>query len=149
MVYNRIDQLVFFQDAMQRSKPSREWNYTKYDGLGRVTEAGIFATALLRDSLQKILNKETATASTALRETRPQNDTAYDNKSNPRGTSGKKILQLNFYDDYTFKSTTLLPATAGLENTAVVRGMLTGVKVSKDDGTSALLTSTIMTSARV
>ncbi|PRD42800.1 hypothetical protein, partial [Sphingobacterium haloxyli] len=55
-------------------------------------------------------------------------------------TSTKTVLTVNYYDDYGFRATNVLPASSGLNNTAMVKGLLTGTKVSKDDGSAPLLT---------
>ncbi|WP_437922378.1 DUF6443 domain-containing protein [Sphingobacterium sp. LRF_L2] len=139
IVYNKNDQPVLTQDAVQREKTTKEWSYTKYDAFGKITESGIFRSALLRDSLQKVLNAEQASSNTALWETRASNGTAYDNKSYPRSTADRTVYLTNYYDDYGFKASTVLAATSGLDSTSMLKGLLTGTNVSKDDGTSPLL----------
>ncbi|WP_207795864.1 DUF6443 domain-containing protein, partial [Sphingobacterium haloxyli] len=126
IVYNNNDQPVLTQDSVQRTKPLPEWSYTKYDAFGRVTETGIFRRNLSRGQLQDTLNLEQADASRALWETRGYNALSYDNKSYPRGTSTKTVLTVNYYDDYGFRATNVLPASSGLNNTAMVKGLLTG-----------------------
>ncbi len=44
MVYNRIDQVIFTQDANQRSKTPQEWTYVKYDAQGRTAITGIWSS---------------------------------------------------------------------------------------------------------
>lgn len=139
IVYNRNDQPVLTQDSVQRIKPVPEWSYTKYDALGRVTETGIFRRNLSRSALQDTLNLEQTDASRAFWETRGHNALSYDNKSYPRGTSTKTVLTVNYYDDYGFKASTVLAASTNLDSTRMVKGLLTGTKVSKDDGSTPLL----------
>lgn len=49
-------------------------------------------------------------------------------------------LTVSYYDDYSYKTTTVLPITSGLDSTSMVKGLLTGSRVRKDDGTLPLLT---------
>jgi|GEM_PF-580061 len=141
IVYNKNDQPVLVQDSVQRAKPLPEWRYMKYDVLGRVTETGLFRKALSRSALQDTLDAEEVNASIALWETRSHNAVSYDNRSYPRASSTKAVLTVNYYDDYGFKTSNVFAASAGLDSTAKVKGLLTGIEVSKDDGTVPLLTA--------
>jgi RHS repeat-associated protein len=64
---------------------------------------------------------------------------AYTNLAFPNTAANTKELLINYYDDYKFKTATVLPATTGIDSTWMVKGLLTGAKVTKDDGTSPLL----------
>ncbi|GGH31410.1 RHS repeat-associated core domain-containing protein [Sphingobacterium alkalisoli] len=139
IVYNRNDQPVLTQDALQRGKTTKEWLYTKYDAFGRVTESGIFRSNLLRSALQDILNAEQVSSTTAFWDSRAYNATSYDNRSYPRDPLAKTVLQVNYYDDYGFKTSGVLAATAGLDSTNLVKGLQTGSLVYRDNGTLPLL----------
>src|SRR5690606_10009572 len=58
MVYNKIDQLIMSQDAIQRA--ANKWVFTKYDGLGRPVISGIYtdATHTTRTSQQTRVDAE-------------------------------------------------------------------------------------------
>lgn len=133
IVYNQNLQPVLVQDAVQRGKATKEWSYTKYDAFGRVVETGIFTSNSSRASLQSTLDSE---AATALWESRTAN--RYSNVSYPR--SAKKILGINYYDDYRFKLQSYLPQTLATADTSQVKTLLTGVRLMNTDGTDSSLT---------
>ncbi|SFC82679.1 RHS repeat-associated core domain-containing protein [Parapedobacter composti] len=132
IVYNKNDQMVLQQDAVQRA--NSQWSYTKYDAFGRVVETGLFTSGSTRSSLQAALDNE---AAAALWETRTGGD--YSNVSYPR--SSKSIRMVNYYDDYTFNGA----STAGLQPSGItrsqrVKSLLTGTRVYRTDGTGPLVT---------
>ncbi|GGH19455.1 hypothetical protein GCM10011418_23900 [Sphingobacterium alkalisoli] len=134
VIYNKNDQPVLTQDSVQRV--SGKWSYTKYDAFGRVTETGIYTnTASTQRTYMQV--RALADAVTPQWEER-MGSAAYTNRTFP--TSGKTVHVVNYYDDYGFKASTVLAASGGLDSTAMVEGLLTGTKVSRDDGSAALLT---------
>ncbi|WP_324757300.1 DUF6443 domain-containing protein [Sphingobacterium thalpophilum] len=136
-VYNKNDQLILSQDSLQRSVG--KWNYTKYDAFGRIASTGIY-TNTSPDQKTRTQIQSIADGILALSETRT--GTAYSNMAFPNTTSQLLELTVNYYDDYSFKTTAILPATSGLDSTWMVNGLLTGTKTAKDDGSSPLLSVT-------
>jgi len=45
MIYNKLDQVVLTQDAVQRNRAPQEWTMTKYDKFGRVVITAIYQDA--------------------------------------------------------------------------------------------------------
>lgn len=119
MVYNKLDQLVLSQDAMQRT--ANEWLFTKYDALGRVVMTGLYADTASRGSLAGTLNSETV-----LWETRSGSGTTdYDNASFPQSIAYRYTL--NYYDDYNFAGNTFAQPDGTTQMSAGrVKGLQTG-----------------------
>ena len=92
-VYNYIDEPVATQDSLQRI--SNQWIITKYDGIGRTIQTGIWNTAISRSSLQATLTGIT----TNLWETPSATTNGYTNAAWPT-TSIATTLELNYYDSY-------------------------------------------------
>ena len=154
MVYNKLDQVVFTQDANQRIENPQRFTFTKYDVLGRVVITGIFVSGNgpdnnlsapdpgLRIWLQNFYNSmvepiwETKDNSTV---------TGYSNTSTPGGT-GYTYLTMNYYDDYDFLSNgniNPLPAVFTTPNTGnplifKPKGLLTSTRTNIW-GTNAML----------
>ncbi|EPR66338.1 Cell well associated RhsD protein [Cyclobacterium qasimii M12-11B] len=77
MVYDQQDRLVGFQDGNLAAKPSMNWLFTKYDGLGRIIRTGFTTDKRNREELQAYLdtqsgNNARTTANTA--HTRSESD---------------------------------------------------------------------------
>ncbi|WP_437920408.1 DUF6443 domain-containing protein [Sphingobacterium sp. LRF_L2] len=136
IVYNKNDQPILTQDSVQRV--SRKWSYTKYDAFGRVVSTGIYTNSTSGQTTRKQV-QSLADAVSGQWESRV-GTTSYTNVSFPTTSAQIAEYTANYYDDYAFKTSTVLPATSGLDSTAMVKGLLTGTKVSQDDGTSPLLT---------
>ncbi|WP_169305541.1 RHS repeat domain-containing protein [Sphingobacterium alkalisoli] len=135
MVYNSIDQPILTQDSVQRAL--KKWRYTKYDAFGRIASSGIYTNA----SVGQITRKQVqilADAVSAQWESR-NGTPEYTNISFPM--VGLTPLVVNYYDDYTFSGTnasTLQPSS--ITKSLKTKTLLTGTKVSRDDGTFPLLT---------
>jgi RHS repeat-associated protein len=123
MVYNQLDQVIFSQDANQRSQATQVWTFTQYDALGRVAITGIWnstgATGSAGDSNISAPSHALknwlitwAAAQTSLWLTRDNSTATGYTVQNPQGT----ILNINYYDTYpaitTFPSTFTAPSGA-------------------------------------
>ncbi|MCS3555069.1 MULTISPECIES: DUF6443 domain-containing protein [unclassified Sphingobacterium] len=135
LVYNKNDQLILSQDAVQRAL--KKWSYVKYDPFERVTSTGIY-TNTAADQATRAQVQALADGVAPQWETR--SGTSYTNSSFPSTATQLLELTVNYYDDYSYKTTTVLAATTGLDSTYMVKGLQTGSRVRKDDGTLPLLT---------
>jgi RHS repeat-associated protein len=126
MVYNKLDQLVLNQDAVQRL--TNQWTVTKYDGLSRVIITGLWnAGALIAQST--LQNSIYASAQWDSRDN-TNNTTTY-----PIGyvlssyPALNKILTVNYYDAYT--NIPGIPAAFVVTgNSAMTKGLLTATKTA-------------------
>ncbi|NQD71421.1 RHS repeat-associated core domain-containing protein [Sphingobacterium shayense] len=135
IVYNKNDQPILTQDAVQRA--ARKWSYSKYDAFGRIASSGIYtntnSTAATRAQVQAL-----ADAVTPQWESRT--GTAYTNTAFPSTTAQLQELTVNYYDDYAFKTSALFPTTVAADTTSLVKGLLTGTKVRKGVSDTMLMT---------
>jgi RHS repeat-associated protein len=122
-VYNYIDEPVASQDSLQRT--ANNWIITKYDGVGRPIQTGIWNTAISRSSLQATLTGIT----TNLWEAPVATGNGYTNAAWP-ATSVTATLTLNYYDSYA--NIPNLPATYSAPAGASVqtRGLPTARKTA-------------------
>jgi len=101
MIYNKLDQVVLTQDAVQRGKANQDWTLTKYDAFGRVIltavhNYGTTANAAYRAAIQGLVdaqanqweNKAAAGIGYTLDRTYPVNGPI------------SNILSIQYYDDY-------------------------------------------------
>ena len=135
LVYNRNDQVVLTQDSIQRA--GGKWSYTKYDAFGRVVSTGIYTNTTTNQTTRKQV-QALADAVTAQWESRIAK--AYTNTAFPSIASQLAEYTVKYYDDYSFKDAGILSASSGLDSTRMIKGLLTGTKVAKDDATLPLLT---------
>ncbi|TSE02878.1 DUF6443 domain-containing protein [Aquimarina algiphila] len=97
IIYNKLDQPVLTQDALQ--KQDNLWLFTKYDALGRVTYTGKYTDSRDRGAIQTTVN-----AATSLWEERGAeamlDGTAiyYSNTAFPN--TNLELLTISYYDDY-------------------------------------------------
>ncbi|WP_419699083.1 DUF6443 domain-containing protein [Mucilaginibacter sp. NFX135] len=127
MVYNKLDQPVLSQDAVQRG--TNQWTVTKYDALGRVIMTGLWtdASALQQSQLQtNIYNaNQWDTRNTG------DTNTGYSISSYPAVLNS--YLSINYYDDYSFSNITGFPAkfsTMPSGGSTQTKGLLTASKVN-------------------
>ncbi|MDO3645237.1 DUF6443 domain-containing protein [Mucilaginibacter sp. L3T2-6] len=115
MIYNKLDHVVLSQDANQRNKTPQEWNFAKFDNLGRTILTGIWAQssttldasldAPSRTNYQALAtaydNPASATPAHPLYET-VNNSVAigYTSVSEPQAAGTLTYYKLNYYDDY-------------------------------------------------
>ncbi|TKC04525.1 RHS repeat-associated core domain-containing protein, partial [Pedobacter polaris] len=99
MVYNRLDQLVLSQDAVQRG--DGRWFFSKYDALGRSILTGIITSALDRSVWQATV--DTASVLWESRDNTNSNGIGmgYSNLSLPTGNF-YNYYTVTYYDDYDF-----------------------------------------------
>jgi RHS repeat-associated protein len=138
MVYNKIDQLIMSQDAIQRA--ANKWVFTKYDGLGRPVISGIYtdATHTTRTSQQTRVDAEINPSDPKpLWESKTDTGTGYTDAAYPRGSTS--YLTINYYDDYTFPGNPFTGSNPKESNQT--RSLQTGMKVYRTDGTNPLYTS--------
>lgn len=117
-VYNKLDQLVAREDARKRS--SKQWEYTKYDGQGRVIATGWWvykpggvSTAISRTDLQKQVDTYMLADNVTpapLWEGRAALGIGYDNLAWPASSD---FYVVNYYDNYNVH---LLPGTFGYDS---------------------------------
>lgn len=112
VIYNKLDQAVFTQDAVQRAASLR--SFTKYDGIGRVIMTGIeTGHTATRSTVQAIVDAASG---------RPWEERVissgfhdYSNTSLPGNTSTMQPLVVNYYTNTA--NITGLPAYAALGGT--------------------------------
>ncbi len=122
MVYNKIDQVVFTQDANQRT--GTQWTFTKYDAMGREILTGLYT-----DGSTRLVLQASVTASVApLYESRTNaTATGYSNVALPT-TSITNYWVQSYYDDYDFLGMgTTYPPNGVISYR--IKGLLTGKKV--------------------
>jgi RHS repeat-associated protein len=130
IIYNRMDRVVLTQNAVQAA--SGKWNFSKYDGLGRVILTGIYSNIGSRAAVQAQVVGD-------LWEKRQQNGvTDYTNNAFPN--SGiDYYLTASYYDDYDYLNiTTAYPPQGTVSNKT--RGLLTASRVWNTSGTNPLWT---------
>ncbi|ATP58016.1 sugar-binding protein [Pedobacter ginsengisoli] len=105
MIYNKLDQVVFSQDAVQRGKANQDWTLTKYDAFGRVIitaihNYGTTANTSYRVALQGLVDT-LAVTKPELWENKIATGIGYtlDRTYPVNGPSGN-ILSIKYYDDY-------------------------------------------------
>src|SRR5690606_6712314 len=141
LVYNKLDQLVATQDALQRGKAPQEWTVTKYDGLGRVVLMGLWgsSTATKREAVQPLADAQTAPNLWEVPDPSSTTGLGYTSRAWPASGIGT-TLSVNYYDNYTAPS---MPAgfkpAAG--QSTMVHGLLTAsrTKVLGSTGSGNML----------
>ena len=133
IVYNKLDQPILTQDAVQRSKTSKEWLFTKYDAFGRVISTGIHLhNAIDQPAMQKVVDDYyLANITRKVWEEKPGTNLVYSNQSYP--TTNIEVLTLNYYDNYNFDPVNLKLAAGTVifdDNVEyTTKGLPTGSKV--------------------
>lgn len=124
-IYNKMDQLVASQDAVQRK--TDQWLVYKYDAMGRIVMTGL--TTATRSAAQSGVDTQGSQW-----ESRTDSGNGYTSNCWPGSLT--ELLSVNYYDSYDFPGNTY-GTPSGLKSTHVT-GLLTGSRV-KVLGTSALL----------
>ncbi len=136
MVYNKLDQVVLTQDALQRS--AGQWLFTKYDALGRIVitgvhnnTAGIAAMQLAVDGHAVLWEERDNTNSNTL-------GTGYTNVAFPINNIDN-YHGFSYYDDYDFHNNTFGQPNGTTQVPALrTRGLPTGTRI-KVLGTGTML----------
>ena len=119
MVYDRLDRLVFYQDARMRaqtqppplSQPQPQWHYTRYDAFGRD-----IVTQLCSISQSYATIKSTVGATQIVENIDPTTASGYSNTSIGGLTLSNNIaLTFKYYDNYDL----IAKAHTGLSNTTI------------------------------
>ncbi|MDR2040621.1 MAG: DUF6443 domain-containing protein [Bacteroidales bacterium] len=133
IVYNKLDQPVMTQDAIQREKG--EWAFTKYDAIGRMVMSGIVQDGRSRRNWQEAINAQTA----PLWESPLSGGICgYTNQSEPKNLTTGDVYLVNYYDSYDFPGSESIYTHADDR----VKGFVTGNKTRILD-TDEWLTATL------
>lgn len=132
MVYNKLDQLVLSQDALQ--KAAGKWLFSKYDVFGRSIITGIINSTVLRAAWQTSVDgQDTSCATCTLWEIRDNGNsgltgTGYSDRTLPKHNLVEYYYTINYYDSYDFYGNSFSGPLAG-ENSSV-KSLATGSKVN-------------------
>ncbi|MXV50367.1 RHS repeat-associated core domain-containing protein [Pedobacter sp. HMF7647] len=147
-VFNKLDQLVFSQDANQRNTSSQQWTFAKYDALGRKILTGVYNDAGTQvdanpnalNNARRINLQSSCEGQSTLWETR--------NDAEPHGYTNSAIptsniaayLMVNYYDNYTAPG---LPSTYNVAGSfsKMTDGLSTATKTAVVNNPSAMLWS--------
>ncbi|MGY3214563.1 DUF6443 domain-containing protein [Mucilaginibacter sp. HD30] len=132
-IYNKLDQVVFTQDAVQRANQER--SFIKYDALGRVIMTGIeIGHNQTRAFIQNIVN-----GASDLWETRTSalgHWNSYTAKAQPGNTPNMKALVVNYYDNLNgIIGIPAYSAPAGISTATTGLQTATVTAIVKDDNT--------------
>ncbi len=97
IVYNKLDQPIMTQDAVQAV--NGEWLFTKYDAFGRVAYTGLFLNSSNRSSQQTAANAISTQFEGRSAGTIPGQPAVY-YTSNAYPTSFNEVYTVNYYDSY-------------------------------------------------
>lgn len=142
IVYDLLDRPVLTQDANQDT--SKEWLFTKYDGLGRAIYTGIYThgTNIDQAAMQTEFNNQNTTDASLYETKLTSSGTLgiyYSNSDFPNASI--EVLTVNYYDNYTFDKSSLgtIPSSVQSQtiNQNIVKGLPTGSKVKVLDQSPA------------
>jgi RHS repeat-associated protein len=119
IVYNKLDQIVATQDAVQAV--TNRYTFTKYDALGRVIMTGEITDSRSPESLQNDLKTQSHFSETR------NNSLTEGYTSNSFPTSWNKLYTVNYYDDYSFPGNPYSSSATGVSNRT--HSLLTASKV--------------------
>lgn len=132
MVYNKLDQVVMSQDALQ--KAAGKWLFSKYDVFGRTIVTGIINSALLRPVWQTDVDgQDTSCALCTLWEVRDDANvsltgTGYTNRTLPKHNLVEYYYTINYFDNYDFYGNSFSGPLTGESNS--VKSLATGSKIN-------------------
>jgi RHS repeat-associated protein len=139
MVYNKLDQVIFTQDANQRAQTPQVWTYTQYDGMGRVVITGLWGSGGADGNIGDTnISAPDHTLKNWLINWAGAQGTLWLNRDNttptgysaisPQGT----VLTVNYYDDYdNLAGLSGYPASFNVSgNSTMTKGLLTATKTA-------------------
>lgn len=127
IIYNRLDQPILTQDAIQRL--NNEWLFTKYDAFGREVYAGLYI-----DNRDRITLQQVAISHNVQFEMIGGSIHGYTNLAFPLIGNHQNIYIVNYFDDYSFGMHGIsVPSEVTSNN---VKGLATGSKVRVLDNTA-------------
>lgn len=132
MVYNKLDQVVMSQDALQ--KAAGKWLFSKYDAFGRSIITGIINSVLSRAVWQTDVDgQDTSCALCTLWEVRDDTNisltgTGYTNRTLPKHNLVEYYYTINYFDSYDFYGNSFSGPSTGESNS--VKSLATGSKVN-------------------
>ncbi|HKG05646.1 MAG TPA: RHS repeat-associated core domain-containing protein, partial [Pedobacter sp.] len=133
-IYNKLNQLVFSQDTIQ--KTAGRWFFNKYDGQGRTIITGMHTNAASRAVIQSTV--DTLTALFEVRDDANIGGTliGYTNRTLPKANL-HSYHTVEYYDDYNFYNNTFGgpsgPASGQVDGDRT-KGLLTGNYIAMLDG---------------
>jgi RHS repeat-associated protein len=122
MVYNKVNQVVATQDAVQRGKTTPEWTINRYDILGRVVMSGLYQYGAQNADARAAVQTQ-ANGFTTLWETPTGTATNYGYTVASFPATVSTTLAVNYYDDYRFAGSNPYPFSAA---STLTKGMPTG-----------------------
>jgi RHS repeat-associated protein len=132
MIYNKLDQLVFSQDAVQAQHQER--SFIKYDAQGRVIMTGIEAGhTLSRSQVQDVVDNQAGPLWETPNSSQSTGFYGYTYNAIPANTNTVKPLVVNYYDDYRMIDARPFGEPTG-DQSVHTKGLLTGslIKVLDD-----------------
>jgi RHS repeat-associated protein len=129
MVYNKLDQVVMSQDAVQRGKSPQEWLFSKYDVFGNLLLTGRYLDNLhgnLPDNNYRQDFQDMAYSVSPYEIKNYSNtETGYSNNAIPQSGIAE-YLSINYYDDYAAPG---VPFSYAASYSNMVKGLLTAKRV--------------------
>mgnify|MGYP001113059168 CR=1 FL=1 len=130
MVYNKLDQVVFTQDARQQTEqitgftPGSYHTFHKYDALGRLVMTGTERNRVLnRKQIQQMFDAQAN--NWEVRTNDQGNMHGYSNLSMPQNSVDMRVEVVNYYDNYDIQG---LPDNQSSSYSNKTRGLLTASK---------------------
>jgi YD repeat-containing protein len=99
-VYDKADRLIFSQDGEQRTNSKSDWTYNKYDAFNRIVLTGLWQNSG-KTQTQLTNQYRDSLATEQFLATAPQGYTWNTLTWVPNSST---VLQVNYYDNYQFKS---------------------------------------------
>jgi RHS repeat-associated protein len=138
LVYNKLDQVVFSQDANQRA--AGKWSYAKYDALGRTVSAGLYTDGRSPEDLQSDVGSQPDTTPLWESRTVEVSPGVFDYTNHALPTGNTVALSINYYDGYDFPNNTFGPPTGAQAAGIKVKTLLTGSRTNILGSSTMLLT---------